>query len=118
MKPLLNIQKGSLALRVQELFFEYFYSPRVWRKNSETMALYIVHRELAFSKLKEATQRPLSDNLKCMLLLLFSVDLKANSEYDYKRSLTCPSDPVSQCAIDWSSARITLVLAVDLGNNS
>lgn len=107
-----------MALRVQELFFEYFYSPRVWRKNSETMARYIVHRELAVSKLKEATQRPLSDNLKCMLLLLFSVDLKANSEYDYKRSLTCPSDPVSQCAIDWSSARITLVLAGDLGNNS
>lgn len=101
MKLLLNTLKGSLALeapvRVQELFLEYFYGSMVWRKNSETMAQYIVRRELAFSKLKEANaETSLRDNLKCMLLLLLlfsGLDLKeqqgilasVNNEYNYKK---------------------------------
>ena len=99
MNLLLNTLKGSLAteapVRVQELFLEYFYSKEVWRRNNETMAQYIVRRELSFARLKEAnSETNLSDNLKCMLLLLFSgLDLReqqgilssVNNEYDYKK---------------------------------
>ena len=99
MKLLLKCLQDSLAqeapVRTQELFLEYFYSPQVWRKNHESMAQYIIRRELAFAKLRESSaETQLSDNLKCMLLLIFSgLDLKeqqgilasVNNEYDYKK---------------------------------
>ena len=99
MKLLLKCLQDSLAqeapVRTQELFLEYFCSPQVWRKNLESMAQHIIRRELAFAKLRESsTEAQLSDNLKCMLLLIFSgLDLKeqqgilasVNNEYDYKK---------------------------------
>ena len=99
MRLLLNTLKDSLAqeapVRTQELFLAYFYSPQVWRKNQESMAQYIVRRELSFTRLQEASSMTqLSDNLKSMLLLLFSgLDLKeqqsilasVNNDYDYKK---------------------------------
>ena len=99
MQLLLNTLKDSLAqeapVRAQELFLEYFYSPQVWRKNQETMAQYIVRRELAFTRLKEAnSETALSDNLKCMLLLIFAgLDIKeqqsilasVGNEFNYKK---------------------------------
>jgi len=99
MKLLLKCLQDSLAqeapVRTQELFLEYFYSPQVWRKNHESMAQYIIRRELAFAKLRESSaETQLSDNLKCMLLLIFSgLDLKeqqgilasVDNEYDYKK---------------------------------
>ena len=99
MQILLAALKDSLAqeapIRAQELFLEYFYSPQVWRKNHETMAQYIVRRELAFTRLKEANvETALSDNLKCMLLLIFSgLDIKeqqsvlssVGNDFNYKK---------------------------------
>ena len=80
-------------VRVNELFLDYFYSPGVWRKQSETMAQYIVRREAQFTRLKEAsTTTEISENLKCMLMLLFSgldareqqsILASVGNEYDY-----------------------------------
>ena len=110
MKLLLKCLHDSLAqeapVRTQELFLEYFYSPQIWRKNYESMAQYIIRRELTFAKLRESSaETQLSDNLKCMLLLIFSgLDMKeqqgilasVNNEYDYKKishalRIQCPS---------------------------
>lgn len=99
MKLLLKTLKDSLAqeapVRTQELFMDYFYSGQVWRRNHESMAQYIVRRELAFTKLKESSpETELSDNLKCMLLLIFSgldgkeqqsILASVNNDYDYKK---------------------------------
>ena len=59
------------------------------------MAQYLVRREAQFTRLKEASpEAQLSDNLKCMLTLLFAgLDAKeqqnilasANSEYGFKK---------------------------------
>ena len=99
MKLFLQVLRESLAqeapVRVNELFLDYFYSPGVWRKGSETMQQYIVRREAAFTRLKEASSgTQVSENLKCMLLLIFSgldareqqsILASVNNEYDYKK---------------------------------
>eukprot|EP00435_Cladocopium_sp_Y103_P062124 s1878_g23.t1 len=82
-------------VRVNELFLDYFYSAGVWRKPTETMAQYLVRREYQFTRLKEASpDTTVSDNLKCMLTLLFAgLDAKerqnilasVNNEYDFKK---------------------------------
>lgn len=99
MKLFLRTLKEAIAqeapVRVNELFLQYFYSPSVWRKPQESMGQYIIRREADFTRLKEASsETELSDNLKCMLLLIFSgIDNKeqqnilasVNSEYNYKK---------------------------------
>lgn len=99
MKLFLQVLRESLAqeapVRVNELFLDYFYSPGVWRRSSETMQQYIVRREAAFTRLKEAsTGTQVSENLKCMLMLIFSgldareqrsILASVNNEYDYKK---------------------------------
>lgn len=98
-KLLLSTLREQIAqeapVRVNELFLDYFYSPGVWRKPSETMAQYIVRREAQFARLKEtSTTTEISDNLKCMLLLQFcgidgkemqNVLASVSNEYDYKK---------------------------------
>ena len=99
MKLLLKTLKEAIAqeapVRVNELFLQYFYSPSVWRKPQESMGQYIIRREADFTRLKEASsETELSDNLKCMLLLIFSgIDNKeqqnilssVNNEYNYRK---------------------------------
>ena len=99
MKLLLKTLKEAVAqeapVRVNELFLQYFYSPSVWRKAQESMGQYIIRREADFTRLKEASsETELSDNLKCMLLLIFSgIDNKeqqnilasVNNEYNYRK---------------------------------
>ena len=98
-KLLLSTLREQIAqeapVRVNELFLDYFYSAGIWRKSNETMAQYLVRREAQFTRLKEASpETQLSDNLKCMLTLLFAgLDAKeqqnilasVNNEYDFKK---------------------------------
>ena len=98
-KLLLSTLREQIAqeapVRVNELFLDYFYSAGIWRKSNETMAQYLVRREAQFTRLKEASpEAQLSDNLKCMLTLLFAgLDAKeqqnilasVNNEYDFKK---------------------------------
>eukprot|EP00434_Breviolum_minutum_P011223 symbB.v1.2.009904.t1/scaffold605.1/size182108/4 len=99
MQLFLDTLKSSIAqetpVRVNELFLAYFYSPNVWRRSSETMAQYIIRRETELKRLQEVSpETTLSDNLRCMLLMIFSgLDAKeqqsvlasVNSEYNYKK---------------------------------
>jgi hypothetical protein len=98
-KLLLSTLREQIAqeapVRGNELFLDYFYSAGIWRKSNETMAQYLVRREAQFTRLKEASpETQLSDNLKCMLTLLFAgLDAKeqqnilasVNNEYDFKK---------------------------------
>lgn len=82
-------------MKLNELFLTCFYSPAVWRKQTETMAQYIVRRENDFGRLKEASaETQVSANIRCLLLLLFSgLDAKeqqsilssVGNEYDFEK---------------------------------
>ena len=99
MRLLIQTLKDSIAVeqpvKLNELFLTCFYSPAVWRKQTETMAQYIVRRENDFGRLKEASaETQVSANIRCLLLLLFSgLDAKeqqsilssVGNEYDFEK---------------------------------
>eukprot|EP00913_Durusdinium_trenchii_P007891 g7403.t1 len=107
-------------VRVNELFLDYFYSGQSWSKPNETMAQRIVRRETTFVWLKEASpETALSDNLKCMLLLIFSglepsILASVGDEYDYKKV----SHVRVQFPTSLSFARTTCALAAAVSSST
>ncbi|CAE7548475.1 RE2, partial [Symbiodinium necroappetens] len=76
MKLLLTTLKENIGpekpVKVNELFFVAFYSPSVWRMQSESMQQYIVRREQDFKRLEDAlTGATVPTNLRAMMLLAF-----------------------------------------------
>lgn len=124
MKLLIKTLRDSLAqeapVRVNELFLDYFYSGQSWSKPNETMAQRIVRRETTFVWLKEASpETALSDNLKCMLLLIFSglepsILASVGDEYDYKKV----SHVRVQFPTSLSFARTTCALAAAVSSST
>ena len=74
---LLSTLKTALAdavpVKINELFLTAFYSPAVWRRQTESMQQYVVRREQDFRKLAaSSTETQVSPNLRAMMLLIFS----------------------------------------------
>ena len=82
-------------VKTNELFFTVFYSPTVWRFQSETMQAYIVRREQEFRRLEEVLGgATLPESLRAMCLLTFggldhreqlNVLSSVGNDYDLKK---------------------------------
>ncbi|CAE7722529.1 GIP, partial [Symbiodinium necroappetens] len=106
-----NIEQEA-PVKTNELFFIAFYSPHVWRLQSETMQQYIVRREQDFKRLEEVLAgAKIPDHVRAMMLLAFggldpreqlNVLSSVNNEYDFKKIAhalriqypTCSGKPV------------------------
>ena len=106
-----NIEQEA-PVKTNELFFVAFYSPSVWRLQSETMQQYIVRREQDFKRLEEVLAgAKIPDHIRAMMLLAFggldpreqlNVLSSVNNEYDFKKIAhalriqypTCSGKPV------------------------
>ena len=101
MKLLLSTLKENIAheapVKTNELFFNAFYSPQVWRLQTESMQQYIVRREQDFKRLEEVltgTGQVIPEHIRAMMLLAFGgLDQKeqlnvlssVNNEYNFKK---------------------------------
>ena len=99
MKLFLDTLRGAIEaevpVKVNELFLKAFYSPSVWRRNTETMQQYIIRREQDFRKLETSSPgTSVSENLRAMMLLIFggldakeqvSVLSSVNNEYNFEK---------------------------------
>ena len=82
-------------VKTNELFFTAFYSPSVWRVQSESMQAYIIRREQEFRRLEEVLGgATLPESLRAMCLLTFggldhreqlNVLSSVGNEYDLKK---------------------------------
>ena len=99
MKLFLDTSRGAIEaevlVKVNELFLKAFYSPSVWRRNTETMQQYIIRREQDFRKLETSSPgTSVSENLRAMMLLIFrgldakeqvSILSSVNNEYNFEK---------------------------------
>ena len=99
LRLLLQTLKDNIAqeapVKTNELFFQAFYSPLVWRMPAETMQQYIVRREQDFKRLEEVLAgAKIPDHIRAMMLLAFggldsreqlNVLASVNNEYDFKK---------------------------------
>ena len=89
-----NIEQEA-PVKTNELFFGAFYSPQVWRLQTESMQQYIVRREQDFQRLEEnLAGSKIPDHIRAMMLLAFggldsreqlNVLASVNNEYDFKK---------------------------------
>ena len=100
MKLLLATLKDNIGpekpVKVNELFFTAFYSPAVWRLQSESMQQYIIRREQDFKRLEDALAGAVvPTNLRAMMLLAFggldgreqlNVLSSVGNEYDLRKT--------------------------------